>query len=152
MRGYNRIIIAGHAGSEPSVRTFDDGNVKAEVSVATSEGGYTRKDGSKVEEQTQWHRIVFNKTNLAKVVQVYVKKGTPLLVEGRLTYRKFTNKDNREVIVTEILADGIQLLGGDNTPAEQRNAVRTENRSEQTNQSAIFDAIGEQYGEYELPF
>src|SRR5690606_24314629 len=72
-----------------------------------------KTSGDKVEE-TEWHRVVFY-DRLAEIAGEYLKKGSPVYVEGRLKTRKWQDKDGKDTYTTEIVADQMQLLGGRET-------------------------------------
>ena len=110
MASVNKVILVGNCGRDPEVRYLPSGGAVANVSIATTSRRKDRNSGEFVEE-TQWHRVTFFE-RLAEVVGEYVKKGTPIYVEGRLTYRKYTDKDGIEKNATDIIASEIQLLGG----------------------------------------
>ncbi|WP_294311302.1 single-stranded DNA-binding protein [uncultured Chryseobacterium sp.] len=105
----NKITLIGHTGKEVEVINFENGTLKASVSLATSDY-YTNAKGEKVEE-TQWHNLVaYGKT--AEILQKYAPKGKELAVEGKLTYRSYDDKDGVKRFITEIRIDEILLLGG----------------------------------------
>ena len=110
MASVNKDILIGNCGRDPEVRYLPSGQAVANVSVATTSKRKDRTSGEMVEE-TQWHRVTFF-DRLAEIVGEYVKKGRPIYVEGRLVYRKFTNKDGVEQNATDIIATEMQLLGG----------------------------------------
>ena len=105
----NKVILLGRVGNDPEIKKFDNGQV-ANFSLATSERGYTTKDGKDVPERTEWHRIVVW-GGLSKVVENYIKKGSQLYIEGKLQTRSWDGKDGAKIYVTEIFADNIQMLG-----------------------------------------
>ena len=108
----NRAILIGHLGQDPSVKYLTSGDAVCNFSIATDES-YKNKDGEKVE-RTEWHRIVaFKRT--AEVAGEYLKKGSPVYIEGKLQTRKY-EKDGVDHYTTEIVVDRLQLLGskGDN--------------------------------------
>lgn len=105
----NKITLIGHTGKEVEIVNFENGNIKAGVSLATTDH-YTNAKGEKVEE-TQWHNLVaFGKT--AEIFQKYVSKGKEIAVEGKLTYRSYEDKDGVKKYITEIRVDELLLLGG----------------------------------------
>ena len=110
MASVNKVILIGNCGRDPEVRYLPSGQAVANVSVATTSKRKDRTSGEMVEE-TQWHRVTFF-DRLAEIVGEFVKKGRPIYVEGRLVYRKFTNKDGVEQNATDIIATEMQLLGG----------------------------------------
>ena len=109
MASVNKVILVGNCGRDPEVRYLPSGQAVANVSIATTSKRKDRQSGEMVEE-TQWHRVTFF-DRLAEIVGEYVKKGSPIYVEGRITYRKFTNKDGQEQNATDIIASEMQLLG-----------------------------------------
>ncbi len=73
----NKVILIGNVGKDPEVRYLDNDVVVANFSLATTERGFTSRDGQTVPDRTEWHNIVAWR-GLAKVVENYVKKGTPI--------------------------------------------------------------------------
>lgn len=102
-------------GSDPEIRESNGGKF-ATFRLATTDKGYTKRDGTQVPERTEWHNIVAN-SNIVGVIENYVRKGTKLYIEGKLRTRKYTARDNTERTVTEIYIDNLELLGG--KPQEQ---------------------------------
>ena len=101
---YNRIILLGNVGKDPEVREFENGKL-ASFTLATSEKGYTNKNGVQVPESTQWHNCVcFGKT--ADFVANYIRKGHKLLVEGKVRYRSY-EQNGATKWITEIVVDHI---------------------------------------------
>ena len=109
MASVNKVILIGNCGRDPEVRYLPSGQAVANVSIATTSKRKDKTSGEMVED-TQWHRVTFF-DRLAEIVGEYVKKGRPIYVEGRLTYRKYTNKDGVEQNATDIVATEMQLLG-----------------------------------------
>ena len=118
----NKVHLLGHIGNDPVIRYANDIKV-ASVSLATSES-YTNKSGEKVT-STEWHNIVAWR-GLADVVDKYVKKGSQLYVEGKITTRKWDDKDGVTKYTTEIVADKIELLGGKKESSVPASTPQTE--------------------------
>lgn len=110
MASVNKVIIIGNLGRDPELRYNPSGVAFCTISLATTRSWKNRESGEK-QEETEWHRVVFN-DKLAEIVGQYCKKGKPLYVEGRLRTRKWTDKEGKETYTTEIIADQMQLLGG----------------------------------------
>ena len=124
----NKVILLGNVGSDPEIRESNGGKF-ATFRIATTDKGYTKRDGTQVPERTEWHNIVAN-SNIVGVIDNYVRKGTKLYIEGKLRTRKYTARDNNERTVTEIYIDNMELLGG--KPQEQNsNQQRYQNASQQ---------------------
>jgi single-strand DNA-binding protein len=107
-RGYNRVVLVGNVGKDPELRYTASGVPVATFSLATSEM-WKDKDGQQ-RERTDWHSIVAW-SKLAEIIQEIVKKGSRLLVEGKIQTRSY-EKNGEKRSVTEIVADNILLLDG----------------------------------------
>ena len=109
----NRVTLIGNVGKDPEVKHLENNLIVANFSLATTEKGYKTKTGKEIPDRTDWHTIVVW-GGLAKVIEKYVKKGSPLYVEGKIRYRNY-EKDGAKHWVTEIYCDAIDLLGSRNT-------------------------------------
>lgn len=104
----NKVTLIGRAGKDVEVFQYQNGNIKASVSLATSDY-YTNQNGEKVE-QIEWHNLVaYGK--VAEIMQKYVEKGKELAIEGKITYKSYEHEGQKRY-VTEILVNEILLLGG----------------------------------------
>ena len=123
--GVNKIIIAGNVGKDADLRYTQGGKAVANFSVAVNE---TFKNGKGEKEQrVEWFRCVAWQ-RLAEVAGEYVTKGRPVLVEGRLQSRMWTDRDEIERTTFEVVVRTLHLL--DRAPnGEERlgSAARTEN-------------------------
>ena len=107
MLNMNRVTLLGHAGRDPEVRTMKSGDRTATFSLATTEK-WRRQDGE-TGEATEWHRIaVFG--GAVESAATFVRKGSALLIEGRLATREYRDKRGRARRVTEIVVAGPQGL------------------------------------------
>jgi single-strand DNA-binding protein len=116
----NKVFLIGNAGKDPEVHYFDSNTRKATVTLATTDRGYTKQDGTVVQDRTEWHNIVFWR-GLAEVVEKYVRKGSKIFVEGKITSRSYEDKTGVKRYVTEIVADNLELLGS--RPASDETSV-----------------------------
>ncbi len=118
-RSLNKVTLIGNLGNDPEVRSTTGGSRVATFSLATSRQ-WNDAAGAK-QEKTEWHRCVVWSTktsNLADIVERYVKKGDKLYVEGRIEYRQWQDKDNQtrystEINVRELIMLGSRAGGGD---------------------------------------
>ena len=121
-------MILGNCGRDPEVRFLPSGQAVANVSIATTTRRKDKTSGEIVE-TTEWHRVTFF-DRLAEIAGEYLKKGSPVYIEGRLKYGKFTNKDELEQNTCDIVAIQMQLLGSkpaDAAPRQQRPAAPAPN-------------------------
>src|SRR5215213_416976 len=108
MASVNKVILIGNLGADPETRYLPSGDAVTNISVATTDQ-WKDKSGEK-QEHTEWHRVAFfGKT--AEIAGEYLKKGSPVYVEGRIRTRKWQDKEGQERFSTEIVADRMQLLG-----------------------------------------
>ena len=108
MASLNKVTLIGHLGADPEVRYTKEREAIATIRIATTE---TRKSKSgERKEFTEWHRVVFF-NRLAEVVGEYLKKGSPVYVEGRIQTRKWQDKEGQDRYVVEIMANEMQMLG-----------------------------------------
>lgn len=110
MASVNKVILIGNLGRDPETRFFPDGGAICNVTIATTRQ-WKNKDSGERQEETEWHRVVFN-GRLAEIAGEYLKKGKSVYVEGRLKTRKWTDKDGVEKYTTEIVAQEMTMLGG----------------------------------------
>ena len=105
MLNVNRVTLLGHVGRDPEFHSNAGGDRAARFSLATTER-WKNRDGE-AQERTEWHRvIVFG--GAVGVVERLVRKGTAVLVEGRLTVREYTDKEDTPRQATEIIVGGPQ--------------------------------------------
>ncbi|MEO5815745.1 MAG: single-stranded DNA-binding protein [Gemmatimonadaceae bacterium] len=112
-RSLNKVTLIGNLGNDPEVRSTTGGNRVATFSLATSRS-WNDASGNK-QEKTEWHRcVVWNTKNsqLADIVEKYVKKGDKLYIEGRIEYRQWQDKENQTRYSTEINVRELIMLGG----------------------------------------
>lgn len=105
-KGLNAVTLKGNLGDDPKVKFTQQGRGVATMSVATTE---TWKDGAgKKQERTDWHRVVvWGKP--AELCGEYLRKGSSVLVTGRLQYEKW-EKDGVKMTTAQIVADDIFFL------------------------------------------
>src|SRR5688572_28423702 len=115
MASVNKVILIGNLGADPETRYLPSGDAVTNIRIATTDT-WKDKSGEK-QEHTEWHSVAFfGKT--AEIAGEYLKKGSPVYVEGRIRTRKWQDKEGQERYSTEIVADRMQLLGGRGGGAE----------------------------------
>jgi single-strand DNA-binding protein len=109
-KGVNKVFLLGNVGKDPEIRATAGGMQIASFSLATAER--TKGADGQWTDKTEWHNIVcFQRT--AEIVRDYVKKGSQLFIEGRITNRSWDDKTSGEKKYrTEILVSELTLLGG----------------------------------------
>lgn len=108
MAGVNKVILVGNLGKDPEVRHLDNGRAVANFSLATSET-YKNKAGERVT-NTEWHNVVLW-TPLAEIAERFLKKGSQVYIEGKLTTRSWDDQEGNKRYTTEVVGREMTLLG-----------------------------------------
>lgn len=112
-RGINKVILIGHLGQDPDVRSSPSGTTFANLSLATSET-WKDKQTQQQKDRTEWHRVVLV-GKLAEIARDYLKKGSQIYIEGRLQTRKWQDQSGQDRYTTEVvvgMGGVMQMLGG----------------------------------------
>ena len=109
MRGFSKAIITGNLTRDPELRTTPNGASVCSFSVAVNRvykdsNGEQKEDVSFID-CSAWGR-------LAEMINQYAKKGTGVLVSGRLDQRSFEGKDGVLRSRTEIVVEDFNFTGG----------------------------------------
>lgn len=119
----NKVVIVGRVTADPELRTTTSGTHVASFSMATNRN-WTDKDGER-KEDTEFHNIVAWGRQ-ADIVSQFSKKGSLLLIEGRLQTRSWEGKDGQQRRTTEIVTERVQLGpragGGGSASKEEKEA------------------------------
>ncbi len=121
MASVNKVILIGNLGKDPETRYLPSGDAVTNVSVATTDV-WKDKNGEK-QEHTEWHRVAFFGKQ-AEIAGEYLKKGSPVYIEGRIRTRKWQDKEGQDRYSTEIVAERMQLLGGRGAAAGAESVAR----------------------------
>lgn len=105
----NKVILIGNLGKNPEVRHTQDGRPICNLSVATTEVWRDKQTGER-RERTEWHWVAIYNEPLAKIAELYLKKGHRVYLEGQLQTRKWQDKDGQDRFTTEVV---LQNFRGD---------------------------------------
>ena len=109
-KSVNKVILLGNVGKDPEIRSTPGGTLVATFGLATSD---RHKDAQgNWQDRTEWHNLVaFNRT--AEIIRDYVKKGSKLFIEGRLSTSSWEDKETKaKRYKTEIIVNDLSLLSG----------------------------------------
>ena len=113
----NKVIICGNLGNDPDTRYMPSGQAVTQISVATNRS-WKDKDTGEKKDEVSWHRCVaFGKT--AETIAEYFKKGRKILLEGRLKYGSYEDRDGIKRYTTDIYIDRFEFVesqGGGSRP------------------------------------
>lgn len=122
----NKIQIIGRLGRDPEVRYTTGGDAVCNFSVATSER-WKDKTSGEMKEETTWHRVSAWGRQ-AEIVGEYLRKGSLVYVEGKMTSRKYTDQSGAEKESHEIRMQDMKMLssreGGQQEGGQQQRPER----------------------------
>ena len=150
----NKLQLIGNLGKDPEKIPTKTGKTMVKFSLATTERGYTKEDGTKVDGRTDWHNItVFGK--LAEICDKYLHKGSKIYIEGSLHYQQVKQEDGSVKTYTSIDADNIEMLDPKQAqPTQQTSAVPAATKRPTMTTQEIVDAVEKAQSEMsnDLPF
>jgi len=103
----NKIMLIGNLGKDPEFNVTSGGTPVAKFSLAVSRNTKTR-NGERVKE-TDWFNIVAWR-QLAEICEKYLHRGSKVYIEGRLSQRKYTDKEGVQRTAIEVIANDMQML------------------------------------------
>ena len=138
----NKVLLLGNVGKDPEIASTNGGTLVAKLSLATSER-FKDKQGE-WQERTEWHNLVAYARG-AEILRDYVRKGSKLYVEGRLTTLSWDDRESgRKMYRTEIVVGDISLISsrdGSGT-GKSRAEEHTPQNPETGGNSDDFDGLG----------
>ncbi len=145
----NKVILVGNVGKDPEVKYLEQDVAVARFTLATSES-YKAKNGERVE-TTEWHNIVLWR-GLAKVAEQYVKKGSKLFIEGKITHRQY-EQDGVTKFFTEIVGNNMVMLDSKESRDRSNENYNKTTGTPNVQPSTINEPeIDESSGDEDLPF
>lgn len=106
----NKILLIGNLGKDPELNVTSDGTPVTKFSLAVN------RKTSTGEKETEWFNIVTWR-QLAEICERYLHKGSKVYIEGRLTQRKYTDREGVQRTAVEVIATDMKML--DRKPAEE---------------------------------
>jgi single-strand DNA-binding protein len=110
VNGVNKVILIGHLGADPELRTLANGDTVCNLRIATTDKWKDKASGQS-KESTEWHRVVLFR-RLGDIAGQYLRKGDVAFIEGRLRTRKWQGTDGQDRYSTEIEANAMQMFSG----------------------------------------
>lgn len=126
----NLVTLIGRLGQDPDIRTMQNGEKVAVLSVATTEKWTDKQTGVK-KDSTEWHRVELYR-RLAEIAELYVKKGHLVSIIGKIKTRKWTDSNGVERSITVIIAEQMQMLSSSekNTPNKAENKPQPKQKNQ----------------------
>ena len=104
----NRVFLSGRIVKKPVVEVTPTGKKVVEFTIAV----YRTKDVSDFIRLQAWEKT-------AETIELYTDKGSKINVEAHLYSRKYENKENKTIYVTDIIVDRLELMSAKDKPAEE---------------------------------
>lgn len=147
MASFNKVILMGNLTRDPELRVTPNGNSICKLGLATSRV-YSTRDGERREETTFVDIDAFGKQ--AEVISKYMRKGRPIMIEGRLKLDQWES-DGQKRSKLSVVLENFQFLGSrdDNDSSsggdsyEDSSPPRRENSSGSKNFSDDSDTLDE---------
>ena len=121
----NKVILIGNLGADPEIRTFGNGGKVANLRIATSENWKDKNSGER-QEKTEWHTVAVFGDGLVGVCERFLKKGSKVYLEGKLTTRKWQDQSGADRYSTEVVLQGpgavmtmLDSAGGDSGQSDR---------------------------------
>ena len=108
-RGFSKAIITGNITRDPEMRSVSSGTQVCSFSVAVNRN-FRASDGTQKESVSFIDCVAWGKT--AEVICQYAKRGTGILVSGRLEQHSYETKEGQNRSRTEIVVEDFNFLGG----------------------------------------
>src|SRR5947209_11451386 len=103
----NKIMLIGNLGKDPELNVTQEGTPVTKFSLAVSRS-YKTATGE-LKDETEWFTIVAWR-QLAEICERYLHKGSKVYIEGRLTQRKYTDREGVQRTAVEVIANDMQML------------------------------------------
>jgi single-strand DNA-binding protein len=140
----NKVMLIGHLGRDPEVRTSQNGGRVASFSIATSDFWKDKFTGER-KEKTEWHRITILNQNLVEIAERYLKKGAKVYIEGQLETRKWTDQEGKERHSTEVVLrpfrGSLSMLDSKNSSPANANDADETSAFEAASADELWDAV-----------
>lgn len=101
----NKVILVGNLGADPEVKSFQNGGKVCNLRLATSESWKDQGSGER-KERTEWHTVAIFSDGLVGVVERYLRKGSKVYIEGKLSTRKWQDQSGQDRYSTEVVLQG----------------------------------------------
>jgi len=150
-KGVNKVFLLGNVGKDPEIRTTPSGMTIATFSLATADRA---KDATGTwVDKPEWHNLVcFDK--LADTAKNYIKKGSSIFVEGKITNRSWDDKESgQKRYRTEIIVNDFTFVGGKSDGGGERSGGYSSSRpASSSTPSAAPDYADQGITDEDIPF
>lgn len=146
----NKVFLIGNLTRDPEMRTLPSGQSVSNFGLATNRI-WNDAETKEKKQQAEFHNIVaFGK--LAEICNQYLKKGSLLMVEGRIQTRNWQDQSGETKYRTEIIIEGMQMgPRRDNAQAAPKETPETQSPTEKIEEIQV-EEPGEEIKSEDIPF
>lgn len=145
---FNKVLLMGNLTRDPELRYIPSGQAVCSFSIAVNRT-YMSQSGEKKEEVAFIRVVVWAKR--AEVCNEYLKKGSPVFVEGRLQSRSWEAQDGSKRSTIEVIAQNVQFLS--RAPRGEESAMMEPDMGDEGSEMPPAKGAAHQSsGEDEVPF
>ena len=112
----NKIMLIGNLGKDPEGKSTDNGTALTKFTLAVTRK-FTTSSGE-TKEETEWFTIIAWR-KLAEICNKYLEKGKKVYIEGRLTQRKYTDREGIQRVAVEVIANDMEMLSSKQSTDKQ---------------------------------
>lgn len=145
-RGFNKVILMGNLARDPDIRHTPNKQKVARITVAVGRQWKNKMTGE-LQSQTDFIPVVAW-ASLADICERFLRKGKPVLVEGRMQVREYEDtKTGTRKWATEVVAENLTLLPSarrEGDPYGDLPAPRPQSSAQQSSRSSTQPAFGGQ--------
>lgn len=103
----NKVMLIGNLGKDPELQITQEGTAVTKFSLAVNR--FSRSGSGERVKETEWFNIITWR-QLAEICEKYLHKGSKVYIEGRLSVRKYTDKEGVQRTAVEIIANDMKML------------------------------------------
>lgn len=103
----NKIMLIGNLGRDPELNVTSDGTPVTKFSLAVNR--MSRTASGEKQKETEWFNIVAWR-QLAEICEKYLHKGSKVYIEGRITQRKYVDKEGIQRTAVDVIANDMKML------------------------------------------
>ena len=146
-KGFNKVILMGNLTRDVEQRTTTSGQSVASFSLAVTRS-WRSQDGQQQEQTSFINCVAWGK--IGEIIAQYVKKGSPLLVSGRLDQRSYEDKDGNKRQAVEVVVEDFNFIGGSRSDS---GAPSTTGSTSSKTQDSVIDEVDDKPIDLsEIPF
>lgn len=153
MASFNKVILMGNVTRDIQVRYIGSGTAVCEVGLAVNRQWFDKQTNSKKEEVTFVDCTLWGRT--AEIAGEYLKRGSPCLIEGRLSLDQWDDKESgQKRSKLKVVGESLQLLGSKKDSADQSPSqyLGSDSQTQPAESHNGFDGSREVDPNQEIPF